>query len=164
MSYRVHLQTRPLADLDDVVLEHFAEALDRERKVKAPVAAADLSTRTLSAVVSVDDDSPGDAAMYAVTAFEKAAQRANVGAIELSEVLVEAEDESGERHELVSGGEVARRLGLSRERIRQLVELEGRFPTPAAIVGGYRVWRWGDIRDWAELNERKVARRRKKTA
>lgn len=164
MSYRVHLQTRPLADLDHVVLEHFAEALARERKVKAPVAAADLSTRTLSATLSVDDDSPGNAAMYAVTAFEKAAQRANVGVIEFSEVLVEAEDGSGERHELVSGGEVARRLGLSRERIRQLAELEGRFPTPAAIVGGYRVWRWGDVRDWAQVTERKVARRRKKSA
>jgi hypothetical protein len=45
--------------------------------------------------------------------------------------------------ELVFGGEVARRLKLSRERIRQLVEGVGKFPRPLASSGRDRVWRWG---------------------
>lgn len=159
-GYTVHLQTAPLAALDADVLERFAEALERERRIAAPIAAASVATRTLGATVSVDVGTPQDAAAVAVEAFARAARRAGVGDVEIAELTVERDAGDGDRHELVSGGEVARRLGISRERVRQYAEAEGRFPAPAAIVGGYRVWQWGDIADWATVNERKVARRR----
>lgn len=54
----------------------------------------------------------------------------------------------GGRAEVVSGAEIARRLGVSRERVRQLAEEPGRFPAPIGMTGKSRAWRWGDIADW----------------
>lgn len=50
--------------------------------------------------------------------------------------------------ELISGAEVARRLGLSTERVRQLA---GRpdFPLPAGRVGQAVVWKEGDVAEYA---------------
>ena len=53
-----------------------------------------------------------------------------------------------ELEELVSGAEAARRLGLSRERIRQLAGQPG-FPAPLGRVGQAIVWRWADVEAWA---------------
>ncbi len=52
------------------------------------------------------------------------------------------------RDDVVGTPEVAARLGISRQRIAQLVERRGRFPHPIATVRGTHVWRWGDIADW----------------
>lgn len=51
--------------------------------------------------------------------------------------------------ELVTGAEAARRLGLSRERIRQLASRPD-FPRPLGTVGRATVWRWRDLADWSE--------------
>lgn len=50
--------------------------------------------------------------------------------------------------ELVTGAEAARRLGLSRERVRQLAEKPG-FPEPLGKVGNAIVWRWRDVERWS---------------
>jgi predicted DNA-binding transcriptional regulator AlpA len=49
---------------------------------------------------------------------------------------------------LITGAEVARRLGLSTERVRQLA---GRpdFPPPAGRVGKAVVWKTSDVEDYA---------------
>lgn len=49
--------------------------------------------------------------------------------------------------ELVSGAEIGRRLGVSRERVRQLTRRED-FPRPLGQVGSAFVWRWDDIDAW----------------
>lgn len=54
---------------------------------------------------------------------------------------------------LVSGAEIARRLGLSRERVRQLARRED-FPDPIGRVGVAIVWRWPDVEAWAERTGR----------
>ena len=50
--------------------------------------------------------------------------------------------------DLITGAEVARRLGLSTERVRQLA---GRadFPPPAGRVGKAVVWKTSDVEDYA---------------
>jgi len=62
-----------------------------------------------------------------------------------------------DRHELVSGGEVARRLKISRERVRQLEREPRAIPPPLATVGRDRVWRWVDVVDWAAARGRRLA-------
>ncbi len=60
-----------------------------------------------------------------------------------------------EREEVLSAAEVARRLGVSRERVRQLAEEPGRFPTAVGKTGKSRAWRWGDVADWVAAGGRR---------
>lgn len=50
--------------------------------------------------------------------------------------------------DLITGAEVARRLGVSRQRVGQLRTTAG-FPEPAGKVGQAVVWRSGEIEAWA---------------
>lgn len=54
-----------------------------------------------------------------------------------------------EVEDLVTGAEIARRLGWTRERIRQLTKLDG-FPEPVGRAGVAILWRWSAIERWAE--------------
>lgn len=52
-----------------------------------------------------------------------------------------------EPDELVTAGEIARRLRLSRQRIvRELVR--GEFPRPIGRLGRQSIWRWEDVAAW----------------
>jgi predicted DNA-binding transcriptional regulator AlpA len=58
--------------------------------------------------------------------------------------------EDEELRELVPQAEIARRLKLSRERVRQLAKRED-FPSPAQRNGSRRgLYRWGEILEWHE--------------
>lgn len=56
---------------------------------------------------------------------------------------------------LVTGVDVARRLGLSRERVRQLAERND-FPDPIGKFGPAIVWRWTEIEKWAHATGRTI--------
>lgn len=56
--------------------------------------------------------------------------------------------------DLVTGAEIARRLGLTTSRIHQLRERPD-FPTPIGKVGQAIVWRWADVEKWAKQREQK---------
>jgi predicted DNA-binding transcriptional regulator AlpA len=52
-----------------------------------------------------------------------------------------------ELEDLVTGGEIAKRLGVSRARAHQLAARPG-FPPPLGRVGQAKVWRWSEVRAW----------------
>lgn len=52
-----------------------------------------------------------------------------------------------ELEDLVTGGEIAKRLGMSRARVHQLAARPD-FPKSLGRVGQSKVWRWSDIRAW----------------
>lgn len=52
------------------------------------------------------------------------------------------------RAELVSGAEIGRRLGVTRETIRQWRARPG-FPEPLGEVGRTVVWDWATVDAWA---------------
>jgi predicted DNA-binding transcriptional regulator AlpA len=52
------------------------------------------------------------------------------------------------RTELVIGVEIARRLGISPQRVNVLANGPG-FPTPIGKLGRSSVWRWSSIERWA---------------
>ena len=58
--------------------------------------------------------------------------------------------------ELVTGSEAVRRLGISRERVRQLAQRDD-FPEPLGRVGASIVWRWAELEKWAVATGREVA-------
>lgn len=56
--------------------------------------------------------------------------------------------------ELVSGAEIGRRLGVSRERVRQWTSNPRYgFPPTLGRVGGAKVWRWAPVAAWAEARQ-----------
>jgi len=63
------------------------------------------------------------------------------------------------RDDVVGTPQVADRLGISRQRVAQLVAQQGRFPTPIATVRGTHVWEWGDIADWIAAGARDMRRK-----
>lgn len=58
------------------------------------------------------------------------------------------------RPELVSGAEIGRRLGVSRERVRQwAADQKSGFPDPIARVGRSVVWEWPPVERWAKRRD-----------
>lgn len=56
---------------------------------------------------------------------------------------------------LVNTTDVADRLGVSRETVRKWVLAQrrhGRFPQPVGWPGDQKVWEWGTVNAWLELN------------
>ena len=58
-------------------------------------------------------------------------------------------DRPGRPGNLVTRGHIARRLHLSRARTEAAVASEG-FPAPLGHLDGSPIWRWSDVREWAE--------------
>lgn len=162
-GYVVEAQTAPLRTLDENTLDAFAAALFGDRHLAGPAPAANTLTRVLSVRTSIDAATPEDALAAAAARIRLALRRAGAGDIDLTElsVLLELpEDEhASSRDDLVGTPDVADRLGISRQRVAQLVEQTGRFPTPVATVRGTHVWRWGDIADWIAAGQRDMRRR-----
>lgn len=50
--------------------------------------------------------------------------------------------------ELMGAAEIGRHLGVSRQRVQQLVRTDG-FPVPAAHLDMGKVWLADEVRDWA---------------
>lgn len=179
-TFTVHLETSPvevevngehLGSLIELLEAEIAKLPSHQRAV-APTVSANTALRTLAATASVDlrrlPENVGErlvnnlAFSALAVPFEKAARRAGLGRIQFAEATVEVDEGRGDRHELLSGAEVARRIGVTRQRIAQLAEKPGRFPHPVAEIGNSRIWRWGDVTDWARASDRetKMPRRR----
>lgn len=58
-----------------------------------------------------------------------------------------------EPEELVTGAEIGRRLGISRERVRQLTHHPD-FPKPLGRLGSANVWTWQVVSEWRSANHR----------
>jgi predicted DNA-binding transcriptional regulator AlpA len=52
------------------------------------------------------------------------------------------------RTELVIAVDIAKRLGISPQRVYVLANGPG-FPTPVGMLGRSAVWRWGSVERWA---------------
>jgi predicted DNA-binding transcriptional regulator AlpA len=61
--------------------------------------------------------------------------------------------------ELVSVPEIAEMLGVSRQRVNQLIGAYDDFPAPVAVLAIGRVWLRQSIADWSSTHPRKPGRR-----
>jgi predicted DNA-binding transcriptional regulator AlpA len=50
--------------------------------------------------------------------------------------------------------EIADLLGVSRQRVDQIVKKDPGFPTPEAVLIGGRIWKRGDVEAWARRTGR----------
>ncbi len=155
-SYTVKVRSTPLPEVTDAMLDVFSDLLFKDRGVAGPAPSADLATQTLSVLTAVDATDHSAALAKALRAFKRALDRAGADG-EVSEAKVYI-DRGDDRDELLSGSDVARRLGITRQRVQQLSS-QGRFPRPLVAFGTVTVWRWGDVADWASVQGRRVHRR-----
>ena len=55
--------------------------------------------------------------------------------------------------ELATAADIARYAGVSRPRIHQLMREDPTFPAPLGVLGGRKIFRWGDIVAWANIRD-----------
>lgn len=55
--------------------------------------------------------------------------------------------------ELVIAADIARRLGISKQRVGVLAAGPG-FPEPVGVLGRSQVWRWSSVERWARNTAR----------
>ena len=129
-SYTVNIESAPLAEkVTPDALDAYASALFADRRIAGPAPSANLAINTVGLTTSIDAKSPDHAFMTTQASFLEAAKIAGLGKPMIVILGVELDRvDRVDRHELVSGGEVARRLKISRERGRQLSENPARFP------------------------------------
>lgn len=167
-SYTIEANTAPLEQVDKGVLQRVADALFADRHLAGPVPAVNDLTRVLSVRTSIDATSPEGAITMALARVRLALKRAHVNEVDLTEasvILDLPEDEfASARDDLVGTPDVAARLGVSRQRVAQLLNEPGRFPASIARVRGTHIWRWGDIVDWLGAGRRDLRRARPEEA
>jgi predicted DNA-binding transcriptional regulator AlpA len=56
-------------------------------------------------------------------------------------------------HHLVGAAEIAAMLGVSRQRVQQLISRPD-FPAPAVTLAMGKVWRTADVQAWAKASGR----------
>ena len=166
VSHTVEVRTGPIDDtLTPEQLERFADAILGDKTIAGPAVLHDGVVNALEVRASVDTTRTVEAILAMTSAMARALRIAGITA---TQGRIEAwRDIAGVEwpDELVNGGEVARRLQISRERVRQLLaEKPSRFPRPVAETERDRIWRWGDVAEWAAIAERrtKVPRRRRR--
>jgi predicted DNA-binding transcriptional regulator AlpA len=59
--------------------------------------------------------------------------------------------------DLVGTADIARRLGVTRQRVGQLRQ-RGDFPAPVARLGLGQLWRWSEVDAWATTWRRRPGR------
>ena len=52
-------------------------------------------------------------------------------------------------HHLVGVAEIADMLGVSKQRVDQLLRSDSKFPVPEVHLSAGRVWKRSDIEEWA---------------
>lgn len=133
---------RPAASPD--LGEQFLTALERRPGVLAPAVSQDTVAGKVAATFTVEAQDAWVAATRGVEEF-----RAALKALGLDGPMVEVRVSEDDTEE-VTGAEIARRLGVTRERVRQWAQgKQYGFPPALRRVGSAKVWRWGDVRRWA---------------
>lgn len=58
-------------------------------------------------------------------------------------------------HHLVGSAEIGRMLGVSRQRVQQLISRDD-FPKPEVVLDMGKVWKRADVEAWAKAHGRTV--------
>ena len=168
VSHTVEVRTRTIDhEVHAALLERFAATLFADKAIAGPAISFDATMNAIEVRASVDAGRADAAVKAVVGAMNRALRAAHIIA---TQSRIEAwADIIGVDwpDELINGGEVARRLQMSRERVRQLLaEKPPRFPRPVAETERDKIWRWGDVAEWAAVMQRKtkIPRRRKAKA
>src|SRR5438046_1197702 len=120
-AYTVELRSAVIEKLDDEIVDAFSKALHADRRLGGPIPSADLALRVLDLRTGLDATSPVDALEIAASSFARAVRRAVPGETAIVDASVWLDIEGVDSpDELLSGAEVAKFLGHTRQYVQQL--------------------------------------------
>ncbi len=155
-TYRVRVETERLVDGSDWA--------DRNEAVIDALLEAGIGDvvgwarfERVGAVFHVDAGAVAGAASQGSKVFQRALRQANVQA-EIAYLEVGGDMEDDDAPALVGATDVARMIGVSRQRVYQLAET-ATFPPAVAQLARGAMWRRVDIERWIELRRATAVRR-----
>jgi len=148
MEWRLWIETEPIAaEVWAQRVDALLDSLEGMPVVLGPIGWG--SGETLGAVFEVHGGELPHALAVGLAAFERALGAAMVGLEEPGIRRLEIADAALEPDELMGATDVARLLGVSRQRVYQLSS-EAAFPAPAAHLARGAVWSRADVEAWSE--------------
>lgn len=148
-GWRVTVESAPIRDagLARRVPEELLERLLRDPRVAGPVTSGPDAEGRVGATVAVEGADLLEAARTAVAAVAEALEALGAaGTIELLEVAPRGRGAAAP--ELLGASDVARLLGLSRQRVYQLLEEREDFPRPVVELARGSLWRRQEVEAW----------------
>lgn len=159
-DHTIHIETLPDFTREADVFELFDEAMARDRMAVGAACALDVLSGSLSATFHVDARSLAHAIELGVKAFYRGLEAAGFDVDHPGwRLLIDAREGGDpldpvprryELEKLLTGAEVAERLGVSRRRFGELTESED-FPMSRGKVGDEVVWLQADVDAWEGL-------------
>jgi predicted DNA-binding transcriptional regulator AlpA len=149
MAWRVWIESEPISAEDwSKRVDALLDRLEREERVLGPVGWGSAG-RTLGAVFEVRNADPISAASTGYRAFIRAleAVTGDIGAVRL--MRMEIAEADYEPDELLGATDVARLLGVSRQRVYQLRAATPGFPQPATHLSRGALWSRADVEAWS---------------
>jgi len=156
MEWRIWAETHPID------AEQWGERVDALLDVLAETAGVEGPTGwgvgpTLGAVFIVEADDITGATLQGLQAFADALKQA-AGDLDVAVRRFEVTEEDFEPVTLLGATDVARLLGMSRQRVYQLAE-RADFPRPVATLARGQMWERGQVEAWARKEGRTLAGR-----
>lgn len=120
-----------------------------ERRVLGPAVSQNIVTGMASARFNVEAPDAQAALENGIVEFVQALGELQITHSGFSEIHIEPADQPDDEH--VTGAEIGRRLGVSRERVRRWAHHPRlRFPASLGRIGVARVSRWRDVEAWMQ--------------
>jgi predicted DNA-binding transcriptional regulator AlpA len=159
-DHTIHVETLPDFTRDADAVERFEEAMASDRVADGTACMLDVASGSLSATFHVHARSLAHAIELGVKAFDRGLSAAGFDVNRPGwRLLIDAREGGDpldpvprryELEKLLTGAEVAERLGVSRRRLGQLTD-SGDFPVSRGKVGDTVVWLRSDIDAWEGL-------------
>lgn len=112
---------------------------------------------TLGAVFEIEANTPHQASTLGIRTFEAALTRATEGVVEPPTITrMELSTGAYEPRELLGATDVARLLGVSRQRVYQLITSYADFPRPTAELARGSIWSRREIEAWRDEKQHHV--------
>lgn len=159
-DHTIHIETLPDLTRDAEVLRRFSDAMLGDRVASAAECGFDAASGSLSATFHVDARGLAHGIELGVKAFYRGLGAAGFDVDRPGwRLLIDAREGGDpldpvprryELEKLLTGAEIAERLGMSRQRFGQLADSED-FPMSRGKVGGMVVWLQSDVDAWEGL-------------
>ncbi|MGZ5296845.1 MAG: helix-turn-helix transcriptional regulator [Actinomycetota bacterium] len=143
-EWRIWTESVPVEEDDqDELSERFLDALEADRRASGPIGYGRIGS--LGAVFLVDASDIAEAASIGAQVFTQALRATRD---DVAPLYVQATAEDWEPASFVGATEAGRVLGISRQRIYQLMRVYPDFPKPVATPARGAVWDRRAIEAW----------------
>lgn len=154
--WRMEIQTEPVPDTSrSGLVDSLLEELERRPQALAPIGRGHGAS--LGAVFEIEANTPQQASALGIRTFQAALVKATEGVVE-PPAITRMELSTGvyDPLELLGATDVAHFLGVSRQRVYQLMTSYADFPRPTAELARGSIWSRREIEAWRDEKQHHV--------